>query len=75
MNSSGDRENAFALQVVGTIPKNQTNDKGTLPRTMGLSRKYVGPVRYPVTPIRPSNGTEKQRLSLLADNVDKQVFI
>ncbi|KAG4070549.1 hypothetical protein HA402_001215 [Bradysia odoriphaga] len=62
-------------KVVGTIPKHQTNDKGTLPRTMGLSRKYVGPVRYPVTPIRPSNGTEKQRLSLLADNVDKQVFI
>lgn len=68
------------FQVVGTVPKHQSNDKGTIPRTMGLSRKYVGPVRYPVTPIRPSSSnsatTEKQRLSLLADNdVDKQVFI
>lgn len=65
-----------SAQVVGTIPKHQINDKGTIPRTMGLSRKYVGPVRYPVTPVRPSNIAEKQRLSLLADNVvDKQVFI
>ncbi|KAJ6638105.1 Tyrosine-protein phosphatase non-receptor type 13 [Pseudolycoriella hygida] len=62
-------------KVVGTIPKHPVTDKGTHPRAMGLSRKYVGPVRYPVTPVRPTNSAEKHRLSLLADNVDKQVFI
>lgn len=47
----------------------------TLPKQMGQSRKYLGPVRYPVTPIRTKVAGDNQRLSLLADDNDRQVYI
>lgn len=70
------------LQVVATIPKQTV--KSAYPRNVGLSRKYVGPVKYPVTPIRATLGMEtsqqsqpqlQPRLSLLADDDEEQVFI
>lgn len=44
---------------------------------MGLSRRYVGPVKYPVTPLRVGvcGAAKQHRLSLLADEDDEQVFI
>lgn len=70
------------LQVIATLPKNfnelfdnKMTSTTAMPKTMGLSRRYLGPVKYPVTPIRVSLGTEKQRLSLLVDENDKHVFI
>lgn len=47
---------------------------------MGLSRKYEGPVRYPVTPgksapNKPTLSGGSHQLSLLADSDDEQVFI
>lgn len=68
--------------MIATLPRNFNELSGNktraaiaMPRIMGLSRRYVGPVKYPVTPIRVSMGTEKHRLSLLVDEDDKQVFI
>lgn len=49
--------------------------KMAMPRNMGLSRKYLGPVKYPVTPVRATIGMEMHRLSLLADEDEEQVFI
>lgn len=54
--------------------------KTAIPRSLGLSRKYVGPVRYPVT---PAKDTVKQTtpplkansLSLFTESSNDQVFI
>lgn len=65
------------FQIIATIPKK--SEKIVFPRTMGLSRKYEGPVRYPVTPGKSaptiSKGKGSHQLSLLADSDDEQVFI
>ncbi|XP_018332723.1 FERM and PDZ domain-containing protein 2-like [Agrilus planipennis] len=47
-----------------------------LPRSLGLSRKWRGPVKYPVTPIkRERKGSESDAKCLLNTSDDEQVFI
>lgn len=44
-----------------------------MPKTM---KKYMGHMKYPVTPIRTGIFAENQRrLSLLSDDDDQQVYI
>ncbi|XP_055617175.1 uncharacterized protein LOC129762698 isoform X2 [Toxorhynchites rutilus septentrionalis] len=52
------------------------------PKTMGLSRKYTGPARFPVTPVKDClrtisvhPGSGKVQLSLSNASEDEQVFI
>jgi len=62
-------------KVVAIIPKGSGNT-ATMPKpATGQCRKYMGPVRYPVTPIRTSLSMENKRLSLLADDDEHQVYI
>lgn len=70
----------FVFQVVAIMPKSSKST--ALPRGLGQSRRYIGPVRYPVTPgksekdpIKSALGPSKHQLSLLADSDDEQVFI
>lgn len=44
-----------------------------LPRSLGLSRKWRGPVRYPVTPVKKSIDSSDN--SYLSNSDDEQVFI
>lgn len=64
-------------KVVGIIPKRI--ERAALPRSLGLSRKYIGPVRYPVTPAKDPMKIEavvgRRQLSLPVDIDDGQVFI
>lgn len=63
----------YLAQVVAIIPK---NSKKSVIKPNSQSRKYLGPVKYPVTPIRAlPNSSENQRLSLLADDDEHQVYI
>lgn len=71
----------ISLQVVAIIPKpdqfaEENNErKRRVARTASQSRKYLGPVRYPVTPIKTILSPIRHQLSLLADSDDEQVFI
>lgn len=67
------RINCKNTQVVAIIPKNA--GETAIPKLMGTSRKYVGPIKYPVTPVRAAINGENQRLSLLADDDEQQVYI
>ncbi|XP_063704229.1 LOW QUALITY PROTEIN: uncharacterized protein LOC134833731 [Culicoides brevitarsis] len=62
-------------KILDLIPK----PRPAMPRVMGLSRKYVGPVKYPVTPAKDSNSSlntpQKHPLSLLTKTKAEQVFI
>lgn len=79
------------VKIVGMIPKRQFSSldqkvvKNTaeeklgatiaLPRSLGLSRKWRGPVRYPVTPVKKDylQQTESEN-SCSANSEDEQVF-
>lgn len=57
--------------MVAILHKNEAHASvGTKPS--GQSRKYTGPHKYPVTPIRATIIGENQRLSLLADDDEQQ---
>uniref|UniRef100_A0A336LMW2 CSON002930 protein n=1 Tax=Culicoides sonorensis TaxID=179676 RepID=A0A336LMW2_CULSO len=66
-------------KIVDVVPKESHLVRPALPRVMGLSRKYVGPVKYPVTPAKyVSTSTVPKlhhQLSILAKSTDQQVFI
>lgn len=79
------------VKIVGMIPKKQclswdrkqaknAEDKDVagpiaLPRSLGLSRKWRGPVRYPVTPVKKDfvQNTESDN-SCFSNSEDEQVF-
>ncbi|XP_008201547.1 FERM and PDZ domain-containing protein 2 isoform X1 [Tribolium castaneum] len=47
-----------------------------LPRSLGLSRKWRGPVRYPVTPVKKTIGGDlDNHTNYLSNSDDDQVFI
>ncbi|XP_076254755.1 FERM and PDZ domain-containing protein 2-like isoform X1 [Rhynchophorus ferrugineus] len=67
-----------------TLPMNKTKIKEldlskepptiALPRSMGLSRKWRGPVRYPVTPVKGKvEGSTDDEIGMTSD--EEQVFI
>lgn len=61
---SGDNDKAV---IVDMIPKQGL--KRALPRSLGLGRRWNGPVRYPVTPLKKTGGGEDET------SEDEQVFI
>lgn len=79
------------VKIVGVIPKKQylsldrkqmkdvAEEKGggvvALPRSLGLSRKWRGPVKYPVTPVKKDylHQTESEH-SYSTNSEDEQVF-
>lgn len=63
---------AKSLPEIPNLAKLSVAKKPALPRSLGLSRKYIGPVRYPVTPGKDANAPSKP-LSLFGE--PKQVFI
>lgn len=46
-----------------------------LPRSLGLSRKWRGPVRYPVTPVKKSLDTNDDSSNYVTTSDEEQVFI
>lgn len=61
------------IQVVAIIPKKVDKEAPTMPKAV---RKYVGHIKFPVTPIRTGPTSDAhRRLSLLADDDDQQVYI
>lgn len=46
-----------------------------LPRSLGLSRKWRGPVKYPVTPVKKTLGLSDNDSSYLTTSDEEQVFI
>ncbi|KAK4881258.1 hypothetical protein RN001_004577 [Aquatica leii] len=46
-----------------------------LPRSLGLSRKWRGPVRYPVTPIKKSQTTQDDSSNYGTASDEEQIFI
>lgn len=55
------------------IKCNQLVPNVALPRSLGLGRKWRGPVRYPVTPIKHTNNQDAS--SFLNASDDEQIFI
>lgn len=46
-----------------------------LPRSLGLSRKWRGPVRYPVTPVKNIDNNEADNYNYISTSDEEQVFI
>lgn len=46
-----------------------------LPRSLGLSRKWRGPVRYPVTPIKKTEDNDADSYTYISTSDEEQVFI
>ncbi|XP_044258663.1 FERM and PDZ domain-containing protein 2-like [Tribolium madens] len=64
------------------LKEDNTNCKATippiaLPRSLGLSRKWRGPVRYPVTPVKKTmmGSDVENQTNYLSNSDDDQVFI
>lgn len=76
------------VKIVGVIPKRQFSSLEqkpvkqveekpaiALPRSLGLSRKWRGPVRYPVTPVKKDYLQQNEsENSCSANSEDEQVF-
>lgn len=46
-----------------------------LPRSLGLSRKWRGPVRYPVTPVKNVDDNDADSCNYISTSDEEQVFI
>lgn len=87
--SRENRDNNNRAVVVEMIPKSRTtvenfrsldrklpneNDRPALPRSLGLSRKWRGPVRYPVTPVKKTPNSDDNSVDVTTSD-EEQVFI
>lgn len=54
--------------------KSSSSKNVALPRNFGFSRRWLGPVRYPVTPCKNSN-VETEQSAIVSENVTRKHFV
>lgn len=63
-----------SLNSLDNSIKSGSSKNVALPRNYGLSRKWLGPVRYPVTPCKNSN-IETEPSAIVNENVTRRHFV
>lgn len=63
-----------SLNSLDKSTKSSSSKNVALPRNFGLSRRWLGPVRYPVTPCKNSN-IETETSAIVNENVTRRHFV
>ncbi|XP_075980191.1 tyrosine-protein phosphatase non-receptor type 13-like [Anticarsia gemmatalis] len=63
-----------SLNSLDKSVKSSSSKNVALPRNFGLSRRWLGPVRYPVTPCKNSN-VETEPSAIVNENVTRRHFV